>query len=449
MKVISTIEKDLTIGSVRSQLIRYSVPIMTTSLLQAVYGIVDMLIVSRLLGDAGASAVNNANQITFMITNVAIGLSNGGSILVGQYFGKKDKLNTEKTIGTFMTLFACIGAVVAVAFFFLTPQVVTWLRAPAYEETFAYLRVSAWGFFAIFLYNMLASGLRAMGNSKVPLYCILAATVANIGLDLLFVGPCGLGTGGAALATIIAQYLSVALALGFMLRNRGLFSFSRAYLRPDRDKMRLILKVGVPCAIQWTVASISWLTVTWLINAYGTVFSAASGISAKIRDLSHVFILAMSTGTGTMIAQTLGARKYDRAKEVLYTAMKLSIVIALVGIGISVGFAPGLAGLFTDDPQVIRYAALNLRIEMISELWYAIFMIYHSLMTGAGHTRTVLFSSFTNCILVRVPLSIILNSLFGVVGIYVACALAPIISIPIGIWYTKSNRWRTTMVDET
>lgn len=440
-------QRDLTRGSVRGQLIRYAVPIMTTSLLQAIYGIVDMLVVSRLVGDTGASAVNNANQISFLITNVAIGLSNGGSVLVGQYFGSGDRENREKTIGTFMTIFAVVGAVAALLFFLLSGQITAWLRAPAYDATYDYLSVSAWGYFAVFLYNMLASTLRAVGNSRTPLYCVLISTVLNIGLDILFVGPLGMGTGGAALATVIAQYISVFLALGYMLLHRGIFSFSPALFRTDREKMRLIFKVGVPCAIQWTIASISWLAVTWLINGYGVTCSAASGVNSKIRDFSHVFILAMSTGTSSMIAQTLGARKYDRAKDVMYTAMRLSLVLAGISVAVSAIFAPQLAGLFTDDAEVIKYAALNLRIEMISELWYAVFLIYHSLMTGAGHTKLVLFSSFCNCILVRVPLAILLNAIFGIVGIYAACAVAPIVSIPIGMIYTKRGSWRTSLVE--
>lgn len=440
-------QRDLTRGSVRGQLIRYAVPIMTTSLLQAIYGIADMLVVSRLIGDSGASAVNNANQISFLITNVAIGLSNGGSVLVGQYFGSGDRENREKTIGTFMTIFAVVGAVAALLFFLLSGQITTWLRAPAYDATYDYLSVSAWGYFAVFLYNMLASTLRAVGNSRTPLYCVLISTVLNIGLDILFVGPLGMGTGGAALATVIAQYISVFLALGYMLLHRGIFSFSTALFRTDREKMRLIFKVGVPCAIQWTIASISWLAVTWLINGYGVTCSAASGVNSKIRDFSHVFILAMSTGTSSMIAQTLGARKYDRAKDVMYTAMRLSLVLAGISVAVSAIFAPQLAGLFTDDAEVIKYAALNLRIEMISELWYAVFLIYHSLMTGAGHTKLVLFSSFCNCILVRVPLAILLNAIFGIVGIYAACAVAPIVSIPIGMIYTKRGSWRTSLVE--
>lgn len=441
-------QRDLTEGSVRSQLIRYAIPIITTSLLQAIYGLVDMMVVSRYIGEAGTSAVNNANQITNLITNVAIGLCNGGAILIGQYFGKHDKENTEKTIGSFMTLFVIIGAIVALGFYFLSGQITTWLRAPAYNETYAYLSISAWGFFAIFCYNMLASALRAVGNSRIPLYCILAATVLNIGLDFLFVGGLGMGTGGAALATIIAQFVSVIIAAGYLALHRDIFSFKPRYLKLDGEKVKLIFKVGLPCAVQWTIASISWLAVTWLVNGYGVMYSAASGINAKIRDFSHVFILAMSTGTGAMIAQTLGAHKYDRAKEVMYTAMKLALILAGIAVVITFTLANILAGCFTDDSETIKYAALNLRIEMISEVWYAIFLIYHSLMTGAGHTKLVLFSSFCNCILVRVPLAIALNAIFGIVGVYVACALAPIVSIPIGMIYTKRGTWRTTMVDK-
>lgn len=125
--------------------------------------------------------------------------------------------------------------------------------------------------------------------------------------------------------------------------------------------------------------------------------------------------------------------------------MLLTFLLALLGVGLIEPFAPFAVSLFTPDVQVARIAVLNLRIEIFSELFYAVFLIYHSLMTGAGHTWWVMASSFTNCILVRIILAIWFNSMWGIVGIFIACAIAPASSIPIGIWYTKSGHWRTSI----
>ena len=159
---------------------------------------------------------------------------------------------------------------------------------------------------------------------------IMVTCVLNVALDLLFVGPLGLGTAGAALATVLSQGLSCVLALGYLLKNRDIFSFRRALLKPNGEDTASILKLGIPCAVQMTVASISWLTVTFLVNGYGVDCSAASAYAAKVKDLSMMFITSLINAASVMIAQTLGAGKFDRAREVLGEAMKLSILISVV-----------------------------------------------------------------------------------------------------------------------
>ncbi|MBR1781227.1 MAG: MATE family efflux transporter [Oscillospiraceae bacterium] len=438
-------QTDLTQGGVRRQLIRYALPVIATTVMQTVYSLVDLLVVSRLLGTAGASGVSNSTQITLMLTNVAVGLSNGGNILVSQYFGAKDRANREKVTGTFLTLFALVGlGMSALCFAFAVPML-RLIKAPAMAEATAYLRTAAFGMVFVALYNCLASVLRAVGNSKRPMRIILFTCIFNLALDLLFVGPLGLGTAGAALATVLSQALSFVLALLYLLRNRDIFSFDPSLLRPDGAIVARILKLGIPNAVQMLVASISWLTVAFLINGHGVNYSAASAYAGKVKDLSSMFIIALSNAAAVMIAQTLGAGLYDRALAVLREALKLSLLISAVLVVLIELTAPYLASAFTDDAAVIAITALNIRIEILGQMFYAIFLIYHSLMIWAGDTYMVLLSSFVNCILFRVPVCSIANALFGVVGVFVACAIAPASSIVVGWLYTRSNHWRRSI----
>jgi len=438
-------QTDLTQGNVRRQLIQYSLPIIATTVLQTVYSLVDLLVVSHLLGNAGASGVSNSSQIVLLLTNVAVGLANGGNILVSQYFGARDRARRERVTGTFLTLFALVGLVVAALCFLFAETMMRAIQAPALEEAVSYLRVAAFGMFFVYLYNCLSSVLRAVGNSRQPMRIILCTSVVNIILDLIFVGPLGLGTAGAALATVLSQILSCALALGYLLRNRDIFSFDPGLLRLSGEDVGQILKLGVPCAVQMSVAGVSWLTVTFLINRYGVDYSAASAYAAKVKDLSMMFITSLTNAAAVMIAQTLGAEKYDRAREVLREALKLSLAISAVLVVFVELTAPWLAGIFTDDPEVIRIASLNMRIEILGQMFYAVFLIYHSMMIGAGDTFMVLVSSFVNCILFRVILGVTFNALFGAVGIFAACAIAPFSSIPVGWAYIRSNHWRRTI----
>jgi len=438
-------KNDLTQGSVIRKLVKYSIPLITTSVLQALYSMADLFLAGKYIGSTGISAINNASQITTIITNVVIGLSLGGSILIGQYFGSKDEENRTKTTGTFFSLFFILGIAISAACYIFTMPILQAMGSPALDEAVAYLKVCSIGLFFVLGYNALSAVLRAVGNSKWPMYFILAATIVNIILDILFMGYLNMGTAGAALATIIAQGISWLLALIYIFKHQSIFKFSIDSLKIRPDKLKQILKVGFPCSIQWTVAGISWLTVTFIINGYGVDVSAGNGISNKIRDFTLLFLNAMSASAGAMIAQTLGARLYDRAKQVMYEAMRLSVIITVALIIIVQFLAPALIGIFTNDPAVIEAGVLNIRIEIFGQLAYACFLIYHSLAAGAGHTLFVLFSSFVNCIIFRMTLAIIFNHLFGLPGLYVALAFAPFTSIPLGMIYTKSNIWRKSM----
>ena len=442
---MASAQHDLTQGSVTKQLIRYALPVVASSLLQAIYSLVDMLVVSRLLGETGASGVSNASQFITVLTQVAIGLSNGGNILVGQYFGAGDRKNREETTGSFFTLFVLLGAAVSVIVFFVAGPFMTMMGAPARAEAVAYLTAACWGLFFVYGYNAFASVLRAMGNSRTPMTCVLVSVVTNIGLDILFVGPLGLGTAGAAWATVISQGISCVMCFVYLLGHREFFSFQRELLRMRWEKIRVILKLGIPCAVQMTVAGISWLVVTYLINDYGAVISAANAYSGKVKDLSGMFISATSTAAASMVAQNLGAGLYDRGKKVMYTAMRLALCMAAVIIVVVELFAPVFVGSFTSDPEAAHYAVLNLRVEIVGQIFYAVFLVYHALMLGAGDTWWVFLSSFANCIVFRVVLSILFEHFWGVEGIYAACAIAPSISVPVGMYYTRSNRWRKSL----
>ena len=193
------------------------------------------------------------------------------------------------------------------------------------------------------------------------------------------------------------------------------------------------------------LASVSWLTVTFLVNRYGVDSSAASAYAAKVKDLSMMFITSLVNAAAVMIGQNLGARNYDRAAQVLREALKLSLVISAVLVLFVELTAPLLARIFTGDPEVIRIAALNMRIEIVGQIFYAIFLIYHAMMIGAGDTWMVLLSSFVNCIPFRIILCVLFHSIWGLTGIFIACAIAPASSIPVGLIYLRSNHWQRSI----
>ena len=191
------------------------------------------------------------------------------------------------------------------------------------------------------------------------------------------------------------------------------------------------------------IASISWLVVLTLINKYGVTVSAGNGVSNKIRDFCQLFLSALTTGAGTMCAQCLGAGLYDRAEQVMKTCMKLALAMAAMIIVVAEVFAPQFAMIFTPDPEVQHWAVVNLRIEIVCQLFYAGMFTYNTLATGSGHTVFIMWNSFLNCIVVRLILAVVLEHFLGIYGVYIACGVAVASSVPVGWRFYRSKRWMT------
>lgn len=436
---------DLTQGSVWRQLIKYAAPMVASSILQAAYSMADLIIAGRFVGSNGISGVNNASQLMLMLTQIIIGITTGGNIVIGQFFGSRDDENRAKTATTLFSMSMLLGVIFSLIFYIFSPFMLKALGAPAFDEANAYLKICSLGVLSIFGYNAMSAIIRGVGNSKQPFYFIAVTAVLNIILDIIFMGPLQMGTAGAAAATALSQAVSFIASLVYVLKNYDTFFLSLRRLFIRADKLKAILKLGIPCALQMTIGGISWLSVTYIINQYGVHVSAGNGISVKIKDFCQLFVTAMASSAATMIAQNLGAAKYDRAREVMYTAMKITISMSLVLIAVIEIFAPQMVSVFTNNPEDAAAAVANLRIEIIGQVFYAVFLVYHSLAIGAGHTLFAMGSSFVNCILVRIVLAFVLNHYFGIMGLYFACMIAPSSSVPLGFLYERSNIWRRTL----
>ncbi|MCI9270853.1 MAG: MATE family efflux transporter [Dorea sp.] len=439
---------DLTEGSVWKRLLQYALPFVAISLMQSLYSMADLMISGHFIGARGISGINNSSLVMELLTKIIIGLSQGGNILIGQFFGAGEEEKRKETTNTLFYSFAVMSVVLVGVVSLSAGVILRALGAPAYQEALAYLRICSLGIFFIAGYNALVAAVRGVGDSKRPMKIILIATGANIILDLLFVGGIHMGTKGAALATVISQGISFGLLLAHVLRNPDIFGIRLSMPEFHAKRFCRIVALGIPCAVQMSLAAVSWLTVTKFVNGYGVTASAGAGVSAKIKDLCQLFISAVSSAASTMVAQTLGAGKLERAKEVLYTAMKLTCVAAFALILVVEAGAPAFAGFFTGDLEAVKVAALNLRIEIIGQIFYAVFMIYHGFAIGAGHTWFVLLSSFVNCILVRAVLVVILERILGLSGIFLACMVAPGASVPLGMVYVRSGVWKKELAYE-
>ena len=319
---------DLTHGSVPRTLLRFAVPYLLSCFLQTFYGLADLYVVGRYNAAASITAVSIGSQVMHMLTVIIVGLAMGGTVAVSRAVGAGDHAETRRGIGNTATLFLAFSAVATALLLLLTGTVVRLLATPpeAVAETRQYLLVCFAGVPLITAYNVVSSVFRGLGDSVRPMWFVAIAGVVNLALDFLFIGTFGWGAGGAALATVLAQGLSVALALA-ALGRLGLG------LRLRRDDFRLhgptlggILKVGVPIAFQDGLIQVSFLVITMVANSRGLEVAAAVGVVEKLIGFLFLVPSAMLSSVSAIVAQNAGAGEHGRGRQVLWWA--LGIVLA-------------------------------------------------------------------------------------------------------------------------
>ncbi len=438
-------QRNLTEGVIWKALLAYALPVVLSSLLQSAYSLMDFILAGQFIGKVAQSAINNAGQIVLMLTQIIMGVTIGANILIGQYFGAKNEEGRRQTNQTLFAMSVVASVLMGGILLGLGEPILRLMKAPALAESTLYLHISAVGLLPVFIYNAIAAMLRGVGNSKQPLYFVAVTVVVNVVLDIIFMGVLHWDVAGAAWATVIAQTIACVVSLWYVLRHQKLYALSLRRWGFHKSSFRMILKLGIPSAIQMTIVGFSWLTMTFLINAYGVEASAASGMAARIKDMCLLFTIAMSSATSTMVAQCLGAEKYDRARESMYMAMRITVGVSVLTILLVEAFAPQLIALFHPDAITAGIAIENLRIEMLGQVFFAVFMVYHSLAMGAGDTTFTLFSSLLNTIVVRVALAVAVEPFFGLTGIFWACMIAPASSIPLGYWYERSKKWQKSL----
>lgn len=440
-------ENDLTQGSVTKQLIRFSMPFLLSNIIQALYSVADMLIVGWFFGENGISGVSIGSQVTMLVTNLVVGFTVGGTVLIAQYFGAHRMDDVRESIGTLFTLLIGAAVLMTGLFYALAHPILRLLRTPAesYAETYSYLVICLLGTIFIFGYNAVSSILRGLGDSKRPLYFVGIACFANIGLDFLCVAGLKLSAAGAAYATVISQALSLILSVIYLCRNDFVFDFKFKSFLPKLDKVKRIFALGLPSSIQNTISSISFLLMTALANDYGGVnASAAVGIVGKFNGFAILPAVAMSSSVSSMAGQNIGAGLYDRAKQTMWVAIRISLAISAVIFTLVQIFPDAILRIFSDKEAVIADGVQYLRAFSFDYLLVAFFFCFNGLIIGAGHTTFSLINGVICAVALRMPVAYICGYVFdfGLAGIGAASPSATLGAILLCGWYIFTNRWQ-------
>ena len=449
-----TQEQDLLTGNVPKKLIQFAFPLFLANLLQALYNVADMLVVGKIVGEIGLAAISNASMLCFIINSLCIGLTMGGSVLVAQYKGAGDHKGQRDTIGMLFLLSLAASIVVTVLSLAIYEPLFRALDVPAeaYPDACGYMEIICWGTVFVFGYNTVCSILKGLGDSKTPLFFVGIATILNVLLDVLLVGPCSMGTAGAAWATIAAQGVSFLGSLVYLKRHQLSFSFKK--IEFHWGILLAILKVGLPTAIQMVVVNTAYLLVAGMLNPFGTSVAAASGVGLKINTFAGMHCWAIGQAITAIVGQCMGAGQIRRARQVVRSGLLLNLAVT-TAVVVTVQFlAEPLIRLFDNtSPEMIRVGVLYLRLCCgVNSLVYAAMYTLDSFAIGVGAAHVAMVNALLDAVVVRLPVAWLLAFSFsiGFSGIYLGQALSPILPALVGFTYFKSRGWeRKTLVRES
>lgn len=441
---MAKLEQDFTTGNIGKLLIRFSIPFLLSSLVQSFYSVADMLIVGIFNDAASLSGVNIGGQVTTIVMNIILGLAQGGTVLIAQYYGAKRMEDVKSTISTTLTFLCLLSLAMTAVMLLCSDWMLRIIQTPAesFSEAKKYLVICLYGNIFIFAYNAISAILRGLGDSTRPLMFVIVACVSNVFLDLLFVGSFGMGAAGAAWATVLAQGVSVLISAVYLSRQKFIFDFKLRSFQIDWKKAKDIVRIGIPTSAQNVLVSISFLLMTTLVNGFGVYASAAVGVAGKFNGFAILPASAMSASVSAFAAQNVGAGLYERAKKSLYYGCGIAFGFGLPIFILTQLFPAHIIGIFSDEAEVIEVGIQYLRAFSYDYLAVPAAFCLTGLIVGAGHTTFSMISSMSSSILLRMPMAWILSrTALGLAGIGLAAPLASVGGILISGWFFMTGRW--------
>lgn len=380
--------RDLTVGPEWKCILLFALPIMLGQFLQQLYATVDGIVVGNYVSSGALAAVGNCGIMANLFLAVSIGMANGSAVLVGQYFGAGRHEDMRRAAATSLTLLAALGAAALLAMFcaaeFFASRALGIREEAIRADAAAYLRIYALGMVFTFVYNAVAAILRAVGDSRAVLLFLLVSTIMNTGLDLLFVAVLNWGVAGAAWATVLSQLACTAVSLWYMRRNYDAFRFRAAELRPEREKLRLCLRMGLPNTLQQMVVTCGHLFLQRLINGFGEVTMAAWAVGHRYDLYCSVPIMGMMQALAGFAGQNTGAGRYDRVKRGLWSAIGMDVLIVLALGVVLRTFGEPLAALFGVEGAALGQAVECLNFLSWCYLIFAVYIPFNGMFQGAG-----------------------------------------------------------------
>ena len=436
--------KDMTTGNPVKLILLFSIPLLIGNIFQQFYSMVDTIIVGRFIGVDALAAVGSTGSMSFLINGFVVGLTSGFAVLVSQKFGAKDEEGLKKAVASALVLALIATGIVTLVSVLLAKPMLHLMNTPdnIIDDANAYIIIIYAGTIATVVYNIIAGILRALGDSKTPLYFLIVASILNIVLDIVFIVNFSMGVAGAAWATIISQGVSGLLCIIYTYKKYKILRLKKEDFKVKSRVYKKHLKIGIPMALQFSITAIGIMTVQGALNVFGSSAIAAYTAASKVLQIVMQPAITFGVTMATYCGQNLGAKNYIRIKEGVKKCTEISVITSIIaGIILVVG-GKFFVGLFIENPDasILAYAQECLNYSAIFFIPLGLIFIYRNALQGMGESFVPMMAGAFELI-ARAVVAFTLPSFIGYTGICLADPVAWLsAAIPLGIYYFKKMK---------
>ena len=436
--------KDMTVGSPFKTIIYFSIPMLIGGIFQQFYGVADTIIIGKFVGSRALASIGATSSSMFFFLSFAIGFTNAFSIVMGQFFGAKNDVMLKRTFlnSIYVTLFSSL--VLFIFGLFFSKPLMLLLKTPSdiIDNSILYLQICVGFSFGQLIYNGAASILRALGDSKTPLYFLILTTILNIILDLIFVAILKMNVAGAAMATVVSQIISAFLSVLYIIKKFPILKLNREDMIFDFENLFMIVKIGVSMSIQAVFLSIGEMIISGVVNGFGTNVVASYTTGNRINQFASMAFFVISEAFAVYVAQNFGARKFDRIKDGFKSIIILSLSLSLIAAAVIFIFGDNLVRIFISKNDeyieiIIDICRGYLRISSLFYPFLGIIVLYNNAIRAIGNAFIPLMSGITELV-IKVGGSLFLSIPFGYIGVWFANPVGWAIGIiPVCIYFHK------------
>lgn len=391
---------NMTQGNAVKLILTFSVPLLIGNIFQQFYNLADSIIVGKFINADALAAIGATSSITFLFFALCNGFGSGGGILVSQSFGRGDSKEVKNTIVNTGYIMICLPLVVGILAFFLSKPILILLNTPEniFDDALIYIRLMCVGLLFVSVYNYVSSMMRALGDSKTPLYFLIFSCILNAGLDILYVCVLKKGVPGAGIATLISQLVSNVLCLFYAFKFNPYFKFTKQDLKFNRMIIIKTIKLGVPLSLQFSLIAISCMALQRVVNNFGAVAVAAFTATSRIEQIIHQPYQTLSAALSTFCGQNYGAKKNERVIDGYHKTLWMMLIFTVVMVPLIQIFGRQITSIFVDEPDVIEMGAMAMKITSYFYIFLGMIYVVRGILNGLGDAFFALLNGIVEII---------------------------------------------------